>query len=53
MKAQITIYIESDDPDAPISDFINALETLLTWQWDNVALSSIVEGSTDNDGKSY
>lgn len=40
MKLDVTIHLESNDPDAPITEFIAALETLLTWQWDNVAIES-------------
>jgi len=40
MKAEITIHIESDDLEPPLIEFIEALETLLTWQWDNVMLTS-------------
>jgi hypothetical protein len=40
MEYEITISISSSDPEAPIEEFITALETLLTWQWDNVMLRS-------------
>ena len=42
MEAEITIHVSSHDEDAPIREFIEALETLLTWQWDNAILTSEV-----------
>lgn len=49
MKSEITITVESDDPYAPIKDLIDALNTLLCWQWDNVSIQSRTTG-TGEDG---
>jgi hypothetical protein len=38
MEYEITINISTSDSEAPIEEFVTALETLLTWQWDNVML---------------